>query len=159
MKRISPLAAILPALALLGTAAPAQTLRPTLDYATAAKIRETCLGWAAKNNKRFAIAILDARGMEVTFAHMDGVNMGIGDIARWKANSAAKFGRATSENAARNPPANMPNVAAIGGGVPIYTADGVLLGGVGTSGGTQEEDAACGTAGVEAAGLKVSRPQ
>ena len=148
---------VLPML-LIAAPATAQTLKPTLDYASAAKIPDGCLVWAAAHDRRMATAILDARGMEVTFAHMDGVNMGIGDIARWKANSAAKFGRATVENAARNPPANMPNVAAVGGGVPIYATDGTLLGGVGTSGGSPDEDAACGAAGIAAAGLKPARP-
>ncbi len=144
---------------LLAAPATAQTLRPTLDYASAAKIRDMCVDWATKNNKKMAIAVLDARGMEVTYAHLDGTSNGVGDIARWKANSAAKLGRPTAENAARNPPANMPNVAALGGGVPIFTNDGTLLGGVGTSGGSPEEDAACGSLGILASGLKNARPQ
>jgi len=144
-------------LVLLSSPALAQTPRPGLDHASAAKIRDTCLAWARANGRSFAIAVMDNRGMPVTFDHMDGASAAVGEIARWKADSAARFGRATAELGARNPPANMPHVATIGGGVPIYSADGVLLGGVGTSGGSPDEDAACGAAGIEAAGLRTSK--
>ncbi len=136
----------------------AQTVRPVLDYASAATIRDGCLAWARQHGFRMAIVVLEPHGMRVTLAHMDGVLMGGGEVAQWKALSAAKFGRATIDTAALNPPANMPSVATIQGGVPIYTADGTLLGGVGVSGGKPAEDAACATAGIEAAGLKPARP-
>lgn len=139
-------------------AAPAQTMRPTLDYASAGTIRDTCLAWAGERGKAIAIAVFDARGMLVTYAHQDGVNTAVGDLARWKGEASAKFGRATADIAKLNPPANMPGVATIRGGVPIHATDGTLLGGVGTSGMSSEDDAACGTAGIEAAGLRTSRP-
>ncbi len=135
-----------------------QTARPALDYASAATIRDTCLAWAKQRGLKVAIVILDPRAMPVTLAHMDGVSMAAGEIAQWKAVSAAKFGRATADLSAMNPPAGMPNVAAMTGGVPIYTADGVPLGGAGVSGGKPAEDAACAAAGIEAAGLKPARP-
>jgi len=143
---------------LIGVPASAQTARPVLDYASAAKIRDTCLGYARAHNIKVAMVVLENHGMTVTLAHMDGVSMGVGEIALWKATSAAKYGRATADTAALNPPANMPSAATIMGGVPIYSADGVLLGGVGTSGGKPADDAACGTAGIEAAGLKAAKP-
>ncbi|MFA5962552.1 MAG: heme-binding protein [Sphingomonas sp.] len=149
---------VLAAAALLGMPASAQTTRPALDYASAAKIRDTCLDYARAHNLKIAVVVLENHGMPVTLAHMDGVSVGVGEIALWKATSAAKYGRATADTATLNPPANMPSVATIMGGVPIYSADGALLGGVGTSGGKPADDAACGTAGIEAAGLKASKP-
>jgi glc operon protein GlcG len=143
---------------LLATSAAAQTARPTLDYASAATIRDTCLAWAKDHKLKVAIAVMDSRGMLVAYAHMDGVTMAGGEIAQWKANSAAKFGRATGDFAKATLAPGIPNVAAMAGGVPIYTKDGVALGGVGTSGGKPDEDAACGTAGVEAAGLVAAKP-
>ncbi|MDT8760188.1 heme-binding protein [Sphingomonas psychrotolerans] len=136
----------------------AQTLRPGLDYRSAAKIRDTCLQWAGARKLRVAIIVLEPHAMPVTLAHMDGVSVAGGEIAQWKAVSAAKFGRTTADTAALNPPANMPNVATLQGGVPIYSPDGTLLGGVGVSGGKPAEDAACATAGIEAAGLRTSKP-
>lgn len=138
--------------------ATAQTLRPMLDYASAATIRDTCLAWAAERKLRAAIAVRDARGMLVAYAHQDGVSTAAGEAAQWKADSAARFGAATADLAKLNPPANMPAVATIRGGVPIYTKDGILLGGVGVSGMKSEDDAACGSAGVARAGLVAARP-
>jgi len=149
---------LLLAAALLGVPASAQTPRPVLDYASAARIRDTCLDYARAHNLRVAVIVLDNHGMPVTLAHMDGVSVGAGEIALWKATSAAKYGRATADTATMNPPANMPSVATITGGVPIYSTDGVLLGGVGASGGKAADDAACGTAGIEATGLRTSKP-
>lgn len=145
------------ALLLAGPVA-AQTARPALDYAAAATIRDTCVSWAKAHGLKVAIVVLEPHGMPVTLAHMDGVSMGGGEVAQWKAMSAAKYGRATADTAALDPPANMPSVATVQGGVPIYTAEGVLLGGAGVSGGKPAEDAACATAGIEAAGLRAARP-
>jgi glc operon protein GlcG len=142
----------------LSTAAYAQTAKPTLDYSSAVTIRETCLKWASEQDLKVAIAVMDTHGMLVTYAHMDGVKPAIGEVAQWKATSSSKYGRSTEAFAALTPPANMPDVATLRGGVPIYTKDGVLLGGVGTSGAKSEEDAACGTAGIEAAGLTTAAP-
>lgn len=135
-----------------------QTARPALDYASAATIRDTCLTWAKQRGLKVAIFVLDPRAMPVTLAHMDGVSTAGGEIAQWKAVSSAKFGRATADFATMTVPSAMPNVAAMAGGVPIYTANGVLLGGVGVSGAKPAEDAACAVAGIEAAGLKPARP-
>lgn len=135
-----------------------QTARPALDYASTSTIRDTCVKWARERGMNVALVVLDARAMPMTLAHMDGVSMAGGEIAQWKANAAAKFGRATADFAATPPPPGVPNVAAMQGGVPIYTAAGVLLGGVGVSGGKPADDAACAVAGIEAAGLTPARP-
>lgn len=145
------------ALCLVAPAA-AQTARPALDYASAATIRDTCVAWAKRRNLHVAVVVLERHGLPVTLAHMDGASTAAGEIAQWKAVSAAKFGRATAEMTAMNPPANMPNVAPLQGGVPIYTAAGALLGGVGVSGAKPADDAACAAAGIEAAGLQPARP-
>lgn len=146
------------ALCVGASTASAQTVRPALDYANAAKIRDTCLDWAAKNGKRMTVAVMDTHGMLVAYAHMDGASYQAGEIARWKATAASRFGRATADLAKLNPAANVPNVATIPGGVAIYTASGVALGGVGVSGGRPDEDVGCATGGITAAGLKTDKP-
>ena len=156
MRMIIALAASLSVLPSANSAG-AQTSRPSLDYASAAKIREGCLAWAAKTDKRVVITILDDRAMLVAFAHLDGASMSAGDISRWKANAAARFGRASADIAKLNPADSVPNVATIPGGVPIFTADDILLGGVGVSGGRPEDDVACAKAGIEAAGLRAEK--
>jgi uncharacterized protein GlcG (DUF336 family) len=154
MKHHLPIVAVLS----LTMPAAAQTARPTLDYASAATIRDACVGWAKQHGLKMAIVVLEPHGMPVTLAHMDGASAAAGEIAQWKAVSTAKFGRKTADIAAMNPPAGMPSVATLQGGVPIYTVEGALLGGVGVSGGPPASDEACATAGIEAAGLKPARP-
>jgi len=138
---------------LVAASATAQTARPALDYASAAKIRDTCLDWAVKNGRKMTVAVMDTHGMVITYAHMDGASYAAGDMARWKGNAAARFGKSTADLAKLNPAPNVPDVATITGGVPIYSGDGAHLGGVGVSGGRPDEDTGCATAGIAAAGL------
>jgi len=155
--RIRTARAIAAGLLAIAVPATAQTARPALDYASAAKIRDTCLDWAARNGKKMTVAVMDAHGMLVAYAHMDGASYQAGEMARWKATASSRFGKATGDLARLNPAANVPNVATIPGGVAIYTGDGVALGGVGVSGGKTEEDVACATGGIAAAGLKTDK--
>ena len=134
-----------PAVLLLiaAAAAPARTARPTLDYATAAQVRDGCLAFASQRGFELGIAVYDAAGRLIAFAKMDGASTG----------SAAVYGFPTSETAKWNG-YSAPDMATFEGGVPFYGADGTLLGGVGVSGAESRDDVACGLAGVAAAGLR-----
>jgi glc operon protein GlcG len=153
MKIVMPLVA---ALVLLLSPANAQTLRPTLDYASAAKIRDSCLAWASEHKIKVAIAIFDSGGNLIAFAHMDGAPIAVAAFAQWKGKSAAMVQETSAETAKWG--GSAPIIANWGGGIPILTAEGVALGGVGTSGGEVPEDTACGAAGIRAAGLKTKSP-
>ena len=145
-----------PALALLLAAAvpvAAQTPRPSLDYATAATIRDTCLAVAAEKGFELGVAVFDSAGRLIAFAKMDGASTGVAELAQWKGKSAAVYGFATSETAKWNG-YSAPDMATFEGGVPFYGRDGTLLGGVGVSGAESKDDVACGLAGVAAAGLR-----
>lgn len=131
--------------------APAQTARPTLDYATAAKIREGCLAWAAERKLTLAVAVFDESGRLITFALMDGTPTAVAGFAEWKGKSAATIHVASKETAKWGQGA--PGLASWEGGTPIFTPDGAALGGVGVSGGQSAEDSACGEAGIAAAGM------
>ncbi len=83
-------------------------------------------------------------------------------IASDKATTAAGFGIPTSQWWGYIESMNSPSVKAalpaahrfaiLGGGVPMY--DGAdLIGGIGVSGGTEEQDEACARAGLAASGL------
>ena len=82
------------------------------------------------------------------------------DIAIDKAYTAASFGFATerwmsileSDPAVRAGIVQRPRLVVFGGGVPIY-AGPQLVGGIGVSGGSAEQDAACARAGLAAIGL------
>jgi glc operon protein GlcG len=148
---------LIAAAALLSLAIPAaaQTARPMLTYTSAAKIRDTCVAWASERKLAVAIAVYDEGGRLLTFAIMDGAASAVSDIAKWKGRSAATIHVASVDTAKWG--SGPPEIASWEGGVPIFTADGVALGGVGASGAEGSEDAACGTAGVIAAGLKTSK--
>jgi glc operon protein GlcG len=145
------------ALALVASLAPAavgaQTARPMLDYATAAKMRDSCLAWSGERKLQMAIAIYDDGGKLLAFAHMDGARTGSNQLAQDKGLSAARF-RIGTATLAKRLTGYVPGIIIAGGGVPFSTPDGVPLGGIGASGGTADEDIACGRAAIEAAGLK-----
>ena len=144
-------------LAMFALTAPvaAQTSRPMLDYASAAAIRDGCVAWAAERKLAVAVAVFDERGTLMAFALMDGAASAVGDFAQWKGRSAATIHVASAETAewGRGP----PGLATWEGGTPVFSTAGVALGGVGVSGAESAEDAACGKAGIAAAGLRESK--
>ena len=78
---------------------------------------------------------------------MDGASLISGDIAQDNAYTAASFGRATHEwyDLIKHDPAlvhglnKAPRFTLLGGGLPVM-AQGALVGGIGVSGGTAEQD-------------------
>ena len=145
-------AAALLAMAALSPQASAQTARPMLYYASAAKIRDACVAWAGERKLAVAVAVYDERGTLMAFALMDGAASAVGDYAQWKGRSAATIHVASAETAnwGRGP----AQLATWEGGTPVFSVAGVPLGGVGVSGAESAEDAACGQAGIAAAGLR-----
>lgn len=146
-------AVLLAAVALAGPAG-AQTARPMLDYASAAAIRDGCIAWAGERELAVAVAVFDERGTLMAFALMDGAASAVGDYAQWKGRSAATIHVASAETAdwGRGP----PGLATWEGGVPVFSGQGVALGGVGVSGAESADDVACANAGIAAAGLRAS---
>lgn len=139
--------------AIIPSALQAQAARPMLEYASAAKIRDACVAWAGDKKIKVAVAVYDDSGKLITFGNMDGTQIGSNQLAQEKGKSAASF-RMTTAVMADVVKTYVPGIIAAGGGQPFYTSGGVPLGGVGVSGGTVDEDIACGKAGIEAAGLK-----
>jgi uncharacterized protein GlcG (DUF336 family) len=145
------------ALAISAVPAGAQTARPMLDYATAAKMRDACVAYAGDHKAGVAIAIYDDEGRLVAFALMDGIVNVSSELAMWKAKAAMNY-RVPSAAMAKWDPA-IPGVATFPGGVPFYTAQGAPLGAIGVSGSSPDGDLACARAAVAAAGLKEAPAQ
>ncbi len=143
------------------TSATAQDMRPVLNAASAQAIVDGCRVYAVDKGWALNIAVLDQGRNLQAFLRMDGAPLGSIEIAQWKANATASFARATKATAerAREFPAlaAAPNIAIFEGGEPIFSEDGVHLGGVGVSGATGAQDAECARAGIAAAGLAHSR--
>lgn len=117
----------------------------------------------AANYKPMGIAVLDASGQLVAFGREDGASMFRFDIARGKAWGAVGMGissRALAERAKDNPNFFITlSATAEGkflpqpGAVLIKDTNGNVLGAVGASGGTGDEDEIICKAGVKACGL------
>jgi uncharacterized protein GlcG (DUF336 family) len=129
---------------------------------------QTIIDAALKKSKEagyepMGIAVLDAAGHLKAFASEDGASMFRFDIARAKAWGAVGMGvasRKLAERAKDNPNFFVALAATADGrflpqtgAVVIRDAKGLLLGAVGASGGTGDEDEAICIAGVQAAGL------
>ncbi|WP_307818015.1 GlcG/HbpS family heme-binding protein [Janibacter endophyticus] len=134
--------------------------RPTraLTLAGARAALDAALARAEEIDARMNVAVVDAGGTIVAFARMDGAFNLSGGIARDKAKTVVGFGGVPSaglyeglkdEPAVRDGIANREGVAAFGGGVPIVV-DGELVGAVGASGGSAEEDTQVAQAGADA---------
>ena len=119
----------------------------------------------AANYKPMGIAVLDASGNLVAFEREDGASMFRFDVARAKAWGAVGMGassRVLAERAKDNPNFFVSLSATSEGkflpqpgAVLIKDAAGHILGAVGASGGTGDEDELICAAGVKAAGLVV----
>ncbi len=116
--------------------------------------------------KPMAITVLDARGCVKASLAQDGTSLMRGEVAHGKAYGALAMGmgsRALFKRAEEQPYfVGAINTMARGalvpvpGGVLIQDASGALLGAVGISGDTSDNDEICCVAGIEAAGLKAS---
>jgi uncharacterized protein GlcG (DUF336 family) len=137
----------------------------TLDVAR--KILDAALAEAsAKKIKPLVVTVLDARGCVKALAAQDGTSLMRGEIAHGKAYGALALGmgsRAIFTRAQEQPYfIDAVNTLAQGrmvpvpGGVLIHDASGALLGAIGISGDTSDNDEICALAGIAAAGLKAN---
>jgi uncharacterized protein GlcG (DUF336 family) len=135
-----------------------------LDFFTATKILQAALAYAVEQGfKPMAVGVIDARGALKCFAAQDGTSLKRGEIALAKANGAVALGmgsRALMKRAEQQAYFIAAATAAIGGslvpvpgGVLIKDGTGALLGAVGVSGDTSDNDEAAAIAGIKAAGL------
>jgi uncharacterized protein GlcG (DUF336 family) len=109
-----------------------------------------------------AVAVLDARGVLKAFAAEEGTSLKRGEIAIGKAHGALSMGlgsRSLFKRAQEQPFFIAAVTHAVGGslvpvpgGVLIKGQGGVLLGALGVSGDTSDNDEAAAVAGIQAAG-------
>lgn len=130
----------------------------TIDLNAASAIVTAALDKAAVLGARVSVAVLDAGGNLVAFARMDGAEIAGPSLAVDKAYTSVSNQITTEElSVLAAPGAPLFGIHSngggrfviFGGGIPIFRADEVI-GGIGVSGGTVEEDVACATAGLAA---------
>lgn len=137
----------------------------TLTYAGARAALDAAFAKATDLGLALNIAVCDGAGTLLAFARMDGAFAHSGSIAIDKAATVCGFeGIATDdlydglagEDAVVRGIANRPGIAAFGGGVPIRVGDD-LVGAVGVSGGSAQQDKEVASAGAAAVTTKEQR--
>jgi uncharacterized protein GlcG (DUF336 family) len=134
----------------------------TLSLIDARKILDAALDYIiAQKFKPMAVGVIDARGALVAYAAQDGTSLKRGDIALGKANGAIALGmgsRALMKRAETQAYFIDAATAAIGGslipvpGGVLIKKDGMVVGAIGISGDTSDNDEAAAMAGIKAAG-------
>lgn len=123
-------------------------LYSTLTLDDAKRMLQAGEAAAAKIGLPYNIAVVDAGGNLIAFVRQDGALLGSIDLAIGKAKTARLFDRTTSELAHLAQPnaplfgieqTNEGKVVIFGGGLPVRIG-GHIVGAVGTSAGTVEQD-------------------
>jgi len=136
-------------------AATAQVVdRKVITLEGAKKMMAAAEAEARKNNWTVCIAVVDESGNLIAFQKIDDTQVGSIDIAIGKARTAARMKRPTKalEDAiagGRTVMLGVEGLTPLEGGVPV-TVDGRIIGAVGVSGVTSQQDAQVAAAGVAA---------
>jgi glc operon protein GlcG len=148
--------AVAPAIAQTSAAPPPVPYGPPINIETSKKVAAAAIAEARRQGFTMAIAIVDPAGDLVSFEKMDNTQAASVAIALDKARSSARFKRPTKA---------MQDILAAGGeglrflalegaipvegGIPIMM-DGKIVGAIGTSGGSAEQDGQIARAGTAA---------
>ena len=107
---------------------------------------------------RVVTAVTDSHGNPVSVRCMDDARIGSFDIALNKAYTSAVFKMSTEELGGLSRPdgslygiqfTNNGKIVIFGGGEPLINSSGEIIGGLGVSGGTEEQDSALAAYGKE----------
>ncbi len=154
MLRLAPLLAALP------LAAAAQVLSnpygAPIPADAARKAVVAALAEGKKNGWQVAAAVVDPGGALVAFERIDGTQSASSNVSVEKARTAAMYRRPSKAFedaivAGRTAVLGLPGAVPLEGGIPIVI-DGKIVGAIGVSGGTSQQDGVCAKAGVDALG-------
>ncbi|TVO57220.1 GlcG/HbpS family heme-binding protein [Denitromonas halophila] len=130
----------------------------------AAQAVSAAVAHARELGVRINVAVADSGGNLAAFLRMPGAFVQSIDIAIDKAYTAAGFGFPTGDwmkvvghdEGMKLGFSARPRLVVFGGGLPIRI-DGVLIGGVGVSGASEEQDEACARAALAVIGAEVTQ--
>src|SRR5688572_16741765 len=129
---------------------------PSISLEQARKVLAAAQTEARKNNWPVAIAVVDTHGDLVAFEKMDDTQIASVQVAQDKGKSAAIYRRPTKvfENLLAGGGAGtrvltLRDASGVEGGLPIVVG-GKIIGGIGVSGVTSEQDGVVAKAGTEA---------
>jgi len=128
--------------------------QPALTLAAATRLADAAQAEATRNRWNVVIAVLDGGAHLVHLRRMDGTQLGSVVVAQEKAKSAVLFRRPTKAFAdavasGRTGVLRLAGAIPIEGGVPLLVGDQVV-GAIGVSGVTSEQDGQIAQAGVKA---------
>jgi uncharacterized protein GlcG (DUF336 family) len=141
-------------------AAPRSVAARTLSWPAAHAAAGAAVQAAEARGVRVNVALVDAGGVLAAFLRMPGAPLHSVEIAIDKAYTAAGFGLPTSQwsealqqhsQAVREGLVLRPRFVAFGGGLPVRD-QGQVVGGIGVSGGSEDDDEAIARAGLAAIG-------
>lgn len=129
-----------------------------VNLISAMRAIDASLKKAQDTGTKMNIAILDAGGNLKAFVRMDDAYLGSADIAMKKAKTARLFNMPSATLGSLSQPggplfgieATNGGLVTFGGGLPLTNGDGKVIGAIGVSGGSVEEDLAVAQAGVDA---------
>jgi glc operon protein GlcG len=126
-----------------------------INLENAKKAAAPALAEASKNNWTVAVAIVDTGGYLVYFEKIDNTQLGSANVAIEKARSAALFKRPTKvfqDGLAAGGDGlrflRLEGAVPTEGGIPLLM-DGKIVGAIGVSGGTSQQDGQCAKAGAQ----------
>ncbi len=136
---------------------------PTLTLDEAEAILAGAKAKVLEMGVNMSISVVDPRGDLITMMRTDGASWRTPPISRAKAVAASCFGRASGELTENALAPVFRGLMAMEGGhmipgqgaLPVFR-DGVLVGAVGGSGGTAQEDEDASRAGIEGAGFSAT---
>jgi glc operon protein GlcG len=127
---------------------------PPVTLDTAQRIIAAVEAESTRHLWKMNIAVVDTHGELVHFARMDGAQIGSVNVSQGKARTAARFRRETRlfynlyETGHTYVTTLDPTIVASPGGFPLIEA-GKVIGAIGCSGGTGDQDAAACKAGAD----------
>ncbi len=137
-------------------AAQAQSYGPNVNLEQAKAVLAAAEAEAIKQNWNMAIAVVDTAGNLVAFIKRDDTQTGSIEVAQAKAASAARFKRPTKafqDTLAAGGVGlrllTLEGAVAVEGGIPLVV-NGAIIGAVGASGATSEQDGVVATVGAAA---------
>ncbi len=126
----------------------------------ARRVAQAAMAEAHKNGWIVAVAVVDPAGNLVYYEKMDNTQLGSAQVSIDKARSAALFKRPTKafEDAVN---AGKPNFLGLQGAVPLeggvpLIEGGKIVGALGVSGGTSQQDGVCAKVGADALSMKAA---
>ena len=131
---------------------------PSLELAL--KLLELVRAEASARSLALAACVVDAGGHVIAIERMDGAALGAMRLAEGKAYTAVLWGTRTGDFTESTQPGGADwgwnttddRVVVYAGGIPLIV-DGLLVGGLGASGGAADEDEACVVAAAQALGF------